>query len=375
MSQPPAPRPVASTPRFAPLPLPDPWWDRIPAVTLTLGLVLAVLLALGLVVPVPYAVRMPGPTVDTLGEVDDEPLISISDAETYPSDGQLRLTTVSASGGPDYPVFMLRALQGFFDPASSVLPREAIFPENQTAEEAKEQSQAQMTSSQENATAAALTALGYEVPADLVVAGVVEDGPAVGAIEVDDVIESVEIDGVVTETATFPDLLGLLDRTPPGTPITLALDRAGTRASAELTTGDDGAGGSVIGVLIDPDFHFPVNVAIQIHDIGGPSAGTMFALGIMELLTPGDATGGHVIAGTGTIDLEGNVGPIGGIVQKMNGSLRDGAEFFLAPVANCGDVAGHVPGDLRVVAVGTLEEAWAAVQAIGTGDAADLPSC
>ena len=360
---------------FEPMPLPLPWWERIPMATLTLALLLAVLLTIALVIPVPYAVRMPGPTVDTLGEADDTELITIDDAESYPSDGELRLTTVSASGGPGYPVGIIQALRGFLDPKTSVLPREAVFPSSQTQEEAKEQGQAQMTSSQESATAAALAALGYQVPATVEVAAVGEDGPSAGVVEVGDIVRAIEVEGERTEVTTFTDLLDVLAATPPGTTVTLEVDRDGVATSLAVTTAENDAGGSVLGVLIDPEFDFPVEVTIQIHDIGGPSAGLMFALGIMELLTPGDATGGDIIAGTGTIDLEGNVGTIGGIVQKMNGAVRDGAEYFLAPSGNCGEVVGNVPDGLQAVAVTTLEDAWSAVEAIGRGESTDLPTC
>ncbi|WP_235866154.1 S16 family serine protease [Serinibacter arcticus] len=155
----------------------------------------------------------------------------------------------------------------------------------------------------------------------------------------------------------------------------LTVTRDGEEVDLDITTGDDEQGGSTLGVLINPTHTFPVDIHIEISDIGGSSAGTMFALGIMDRLTPGDQTGGEVIAGTGTMDLDGNVGPIGGIVQKMNGSVRDGAEYFLAPAANCADVVGNVPDGLQVIRVETLDEAWTAVQAVGTDEAADLPTC
>jgi len=128
-------------------------------------------------------------------------------------------------------------------------------------------------------------------------------------------------------------------------------------------------------VLIDPTFDMPVDVTISIDDIGGPSAGTMFALGIIDKLTPEDEADGEVIAGTGTMDVTGAVGPIGGIRQKLAGAERDGADWFLAPAGNCDEVVGHVPDGLRVVRVATLHEARVAMEAIGAGEAGDLPTC
>ncbi|WP_448630108.1 S16 family serine protease [Cellulomonas soli] len=140
-------------------------------------------------------------------------------------------------------------------------------------------------------------------------------------------------------------------------------------------TGTSDQGRAQIGVYIDPAFDLPVDVAIKIDDIGGPSAGTMFALGIIDKLTPEDEADGQVIAGTGTMDVTGEVGPIGGIRQKMAGALRDGATWFLAPAGNCDEVVGHVPEGLHVAKVATLHEAREAITAIGAGSTDDLPTC
>jgi PDZ domain-containing protein len=133
--------------------------------------------------------------------------------------------------------------------------------------------------------------------------------------------------------------------------------------------------GSLLGVLLDPQVELPVDVDFDIENIGGPSAGTMFALGIVDTLTPGEMTGGKSIAGTGTMDLAGNVGPIGGIRQKLVGASQAGAKWFLAPAGNCDEVVGHVPAGLDVVQVGTLGEARDAVEAIAAGDGGSLPTC
>lgn len=379
MSEPSTTTRSSSTPpparAFGPLPTVTRWWERVSPAGLVLGLGLAVLLLLCVLVPAPYAVRMPGPTVDTLGESDGTPLITVADAETFPSDGQLRLTTVSVAGGPGFPVGVGSVVRGWLDPSVSVVPRESVFPEGVTREETDQQSQAQMTSSQTSATVAALESLGYEVPAVLTVAGVVAEGASVGVVEEGDVITAITADGSPHEVTSFSGLTQVLGRTPPSSSIALTVSRDEESVDLDLTTGDDGEGGSTLGVLIEPQHTFPVDVEIAISNIGGSSAGTMFALGIMDTLTPGDQTGGEIIAGTGTMDLDGNVGPIGGIVQKMNGSVRDGATYFLAPVDNCAEVVGNVPADLQVVRIATLDEAWDAVQAIGTGEAAELPTC
>ncbi|WP_369371198.1 PDZ domain-containing protein [Promicromonospora sp. Populi] len=337
--------------------------------TVTLGISLlatAVLAAVALVVPTPYAMRSPGPTEDTL----ERNLIQIEGARTYESTGELRLTTVSVLGGPGYPMMSGQVIQGWLDPQRSVLPVEAIFPEATTEEQQQEASQAEMVSSQESATAAALTELGYDVPAVLDVAGTEPSSGAEGVLNEGDVIVSFQGEPV----GTYADLIDGLAQTEPGAVVTLGVQRGEDTVDVDITTSGNGER-AVLGVFIDPNYDFPVDVSIEIENIGGPSAGTMFALGIIDKLTSEDEANGEVIAGTGTMSPEGTVGPIGGIEQKLYGALRDGATWFLAPADNCDQVVGNVPDGLSVVRVATLAEARDAVEAIGRGDGADLPTC
>ncbi|GAA4625278.1 YlbL family protein [Cellulomonas oligotrophica] len=342
------------------------------AVILSLGmLVTSALAAVLVVVPAPYAVTSPGPTRDVLGEVDGTPLIAVEGATTYPSTGELRLTTISSTGGPGYPSSVLDTLRGWVSSSSVVLPREQVYPPATTQDEIDETNTEEMVSSQENATVAALTELGYEVPATLVVAGTVEGSGAEGLLEEADVLT--QMDGV--DLPDYQTLIGALADVTPGDTVTLTVQREGQARDVDVVTGEREDGGAQIGVFIDPQFDLPVDVTINIDGIGGPSAGTMFALGIVDVLTPEDEAGGEVIAGTGTMDVSGAVGPIGGIRQKLVGAQRDGAEWFLAPADNCAEVVDHVPDGLRVVSVSTLHEAREAVVAIGAGTADDLPTC
>ncbi len=135
------------------------------------------------------------------------------------------------------------------------------------------------------------------------------------------------------------------------------------------------AGRTALGVLLGLDHDFPVTVTVSAGDVGGPSAGLMFALGIYDKLTPGALTGKHDIAGTGTIDEAGAVGPIGGIQQKLVGARESGADSFLAPAGNCGQVRGHVPEGLQVYKVTSFADARAAVQGIASGRTATLARC
>jgi len=374
-------RPVHDQPDLPPDPFPTPGGYRHErpapvtrrAVVLSAGsLLTAVLLVVLLLMPVPYAVSSPGPTLDTLGSHDGRELITVRGAETYDSTGQLRLTTVSSTGGPGYPSSVLGVLAGWLSGSRTVLPAESVFPQDATQEQLDRQTEAQMVSSQENATVAALEELGYTVPVTLTVHMAVPGSGAEGVVEPGDVL--VAFDGV--PLTSYGQLIDLLDATEPGTTVTLGVLRAGEATDLDVVTGArEGEEGSQLGVYIDPAFEPPVDVSIQIDRIGGSSAGTMFALGIIDKLTPEDEADGQVIAGTGTMDLNGAVGPIGGIRQKMAGALRDGASWFLAPADNCDEVVGHVPDGLRVVRISTLHEAREAVEAIGAGDAAGLPTC
>jgi len=322
-------------------------------------------------VPVPYAVGAPGPTKDTLGEQKGTPLIEVSGAPTYPSSGELRMTTVSYSGGPGFPVTLPSVLSAWFSGTKVVSPVEAVFPSDRNQDELDEENQAEMVSSQENATVAALEELGYAVPAKLLVAGTVDGSGAVGVVQEGDVVVSLQ----GAKVTTYTDLVAALGRIEPGERVSLGVERDGTPLDVEIVTGQRESGGSQLGVFIDPAFDLPVDVKIQIEDIGGPSAGTMFALGIIDKLTPQDEVNGVVIAGTGTMDVDGTVGPIGGIRQKLAGAKRDGATWFLAPADNCDEVVGNLPAGLRVAKVDTLHSARIAMEAIGAGNGATLPTC
>jgi Lon-like protease len=358
-------------------PFPEPGDDWAPApsaraVTLSVATITtSLLVAVAAVLPVPYAISSPGPTRDTLGEFAGTSLITVEGEETYESSGQLLLTTVSVSGGPGYPVGLPTLVRGWFDPSRAVRPVEEVFAPTETQEEIDARNQAAMISSQENATVAALEELGYEVPAVLRVADPVAGTGAEGVVRQDDVIVALEGE----ELTGFSHLVRLLQDVEPGDTVTLGVLREDERHDLELVTTDSGDGRALLGVYVDPEFDMPVDVSIAIENIGGPSAGMMFALGIIDTLTPEDETGGEVVAGSGTVDVAGAVGPIGGIRQKLAGASRDGASWFLAAQANCDDVSGFAPDGLRVVAVSTLGEARAALQAIGEGRTDDLPSC
>lgn len=346
------------------------------AVTTVVAGALTFVLALAmLLVDPPYVVNSPGPTIDTLGDVEGEPVITIAGEETYPAQGELRLTTVSTVGGPGFPVNAAQVLRGWAAGTRTVMPREAVFDPDETREEVQHVSSVEMTSSQSSASVAALQELDYQVPTELWVAGASPHGPAAGVLEEGDRLEWLEVAGERTEITDFAALTAVLGSTPPASPITLGVRRDGEAVALELETTGDDDGGSLLGVYLSSEADLPVDVSFIIDNIGGPSAGTMLALAIVDRLTPGSLAGEEVVAGTGTMSLDGEVGPIGGIRQKLAGARRDGAQWFLAPADNCAETEGYVPDGLHVVRIDTLHDAREAVEAIGTGQVEDLPSC
>jgi PDZ domain-containing protein len=324
-----------------------------------------------LALPAPYVVESPGPTFNTIGELKNKPLIQVPDRTTYPASGELDMTTVYVSGGPNAPVTIFEVLAGWLDPARSVSPVELVYPPGTTGQQINEENTAAMTSSQESSVAAALGYLNVDYGQKLSVAGFADDSVSKGVLKVGDAIETVN-GKAVTDIGV---LRGALNASG-GSSVDVGVRRNGTRITEKIAPKANSQGVYQLGVALKITYSFPYKVKIQLDNVGGPSAGMMFALGIIDKLTPGQMTGGKHFAGTGTIDPDGKVGPIGGIAQKMIGASESGAKVFLAPAANCGEVVGHVPDGLQVVKVSTLKEAVNAVTLVGKGkDAAALPSC
>ncbi len=263
----------------------------------------------------------------------------------------------------------------WMDSSRAVVPIDAVFPEGVTSEDRDERNAALMVDSQHEATAAALNELGYDTGAEVTVVEAIEDSPAAGVLEENDVIT--EIDG--TKVTGAAELRAAIQDAE-GDAVELTVLRGGDQQigveiTPELDT-TDGVDTWFIGVTLTTQYDFPIDVTIQLDNVGGPSAGMMFALGIVDELTPGEMTGGNDIAGTGTIDAAGAVGPIGGIRQKLYGAVDAGADYFLAPASNCDEVVGHVPDGLQVISTSTLEESLDALEVIANGGDVDaLPTC
>ncbi|MFJ4207127.1 PDZ domain-containing protein [Paenarthrobacter sp. NPDC089675] len=339
-------------------------------------MVVSGLLALGLGVgaaalPVPYVVESAGPTFNTLGQDGDKPVITISGRQSFPAKGNLDLTTVVMSGGPKTPATIFEVFRAWLDKSKAVYPEELIYPKGTTAEQTVQQGEIAMETSQENAVAAALRELDIPFEQRLTVAGLSDGSPSQGKLKEGDRLTSINGKAITSMSVIQSELSAGA-----GAPVAVVVDRNGTAVTETVTPTKNANDRYVLGVLLSSDFTFPFDVKISLDNVGGPSAGMMFALGIVDSLTPGDMTGGRHVAGTGTITPDGAVGAIGGIAQKMIGARQHGATMFLAPAANCADVVGHVPDGLQVVKVETLADATAAVERLGSGkDTSGLPTC
>jgi Lon-like protease len=316
-------------------------------------------------VPLPYYLFKPGSVRDT------EPLIAVSGAEVYPSDGSIGYTTVSLRQAT-----LLGLAQGWLDDDIDVVPRDDVLS-GRDVNENRELNLQLMTDSKQVATFVALSRLGYDVSMMVgqAVSDVVSDSPADGLIEPGDVITA--IDG---EPFDDPDDLSrLLADEAPGDRVTVSLQTApGRSEDVELALGasTEDPSRAIIGVQVAPvalNFEFPFEVTIDTGDVGGPSAGLAFSLALIDDLTPGDLTGGAEVAVTGTIQPDGTVGPIGGAGQKAAAVRREGLDVFLVPTADYEDAVAHAGDDLEVVAVDTIDEALDALGEHG-GNVDDLPA-
>lgn len=332
------------------------------------AVLLVVLVLLAAVLRVPYVVLGPGPTINTLGQTPaGEPVIGIDGREPNPTSGNLNLTTVSVSVDS---ISIVDAIRGWFADDQVVVPRDSVYPPGQTTEQTEQQNTADFIQSQNSAEAAALCELGY--PEGVGITSVDDSSQAKDMLKVGDMLESV--DGTAI---TDPDTLQkVLQAHQPGDVVPIVVSRAGAVSSYDVPLIDPapGASGARIGITVGTGCFGPFVITLGLADsIGGPSAGLMFALGIVDMIGPDDLTDGAFIAGTGTIDASGQVGPIGGIALKMIAARRAGATIFLAPADNCSEVVGNVPSGLQVIKVDNLHDAIADLLAVQKGES--VPTC
>ena len=322
--------------------------------------------------PTPYVIEKPGPVFDVLGKNEGQNVITIDGASSYPTTGRLDVLTVSVAGNRENTPSWLELGWAWLDPSQAIVPLDVIYPANVTTKQAEAESSAMMEESQQDAIAAALTKLGYDVPWHVYVSEVSKASPSSGKLVAADFI--LKINDV--DIKDIDQMRALINEAAPAGPLTVTVLRGGKNVTEDITATKNADGKYRLGILAGYKYDFPVKIKLELGDVGGPSGGMMFALGIIDRLTPGQLTGGKHIAGTGTIDPAGNVGPIGGIRHKLFGAANAGATIFLAPEANCDEVIGHVPSGLTVVKVKTLSEAKTSLEKISTGtNPATLPTC
>ena len=333
------------------------------------GVLFVALFLIAAFLRVPYVIESPGPTLNTLATDDrGNAIIVIKGRAVNPTTGHLNLTTVGLDSNR---VTAFGALIGWLQHDRVVVPRSSVYPPGQSEEQVNKADTEQFVESQSDATAAAFCELGY--PSGLGVVGVLDNTGAKGVLQPFD--ELISLDGQSIDTQA--KVAAVLAKQTPGTTVQIQIKRAGVAKTVSVTLSKpaEGAAGARIGVSVGPQCFAPFQVDLGLADqIGGPSAGLMFALGIMEKVGPTDLTTGRFIAGTGEIHApDGKVLPIGGIQLKMIAARRAGATIFLAPQDNCGDVRGATPKGLTVIKVTSLHDAVQDLEAAKDGKA--VPHC
>lgn len=339
------------------------------------ALSIIVLTAVAFLVPVPYVTMSPGPAFNTLGNFDGKPMFTFGKGiKTYPTTGALDFTTVSVTRA-DTRVTLVEAFTEYFDSNVAVVPKSLIYPDQQNQKTSTTESAAQLAGSKDTSRAAALRAAGYIVPSVPAVQAVLTGGASVGKLVAGDTI--VKVNGVAPKSA--PDVVAAIGKVKPGDAVEITIKRDGEpEKTVSIVTKPDAKDKTVprIGISLGEKFIFPIDIRNNVgSEIGGPSAGTMFALSIYDRLTPGDLTGGKQIAGTGEITGEGVVQPIGGIRQKMAGAHAANATIFLVPTANCAEAAKGTDFGMKLVRISTLKDAISSLEKLAKDSNAKVPGC
>lgn len=330
-----------------------------------LGIVAALL-------PVPFIVVSPGPTFNTIGEVRGTPLVTVTGTTTYPTDGHLDMTTVRESGEPRSRITVFEALGAWVSRERAVLPRELLYPDDVTGDEVRQRNATLFSTSQSHAIAAALTTLDLPLDATPVVTAVVEGSPAQGNLQAGEQVVSVDGEPVVEPAQVAEAVRGR----PIGSTLEIEVLREGESATVQVVSAPNPDDPSIayIGISVGALYSAAdFDIEFTLSDVGGPSAGLMFSLAIVDKLTPESLTGGGFVAGTGSIDPAGQVGAIGGIRQKLAGARNAGATLFLMPSVHCAEAQGFIPEGLSVAPVSTLDEAVAALASWRSGE--PIPAC
>ncbi len=333
--------------------------------TLWIGCLLgALLLALGTAIPIPYVALGTGSTFNTIASGQGNEVITFTGkdipaaAAQHPS-GHLNMLTIRIVDQ----IPMFEAIAMWASGRYEFSPRAEYYPPDKTKEQVEEENIEMFRDSQSAAEIEALRHLGYP---NIVYVGDIEKGsPSWNVLRPDDQITAV--DGVAV--TDYQSLKSVMADTRPGQTVPVSVLRDGDRVTRSVTLGANAKIGPQgflgVGVAERPVAPFEIHIALE--DIGGPSAGLMFTLGIIDRLTPGDLSGGKFIAGTGTINLDGTVGAIGGVTFKEATARAAGARYMLVPADNCAEALTAVPDGLTLAKVTTLADALTAVKAIAAG--------
>ena len=343
-------------------------WTAFVSALLFVGLALLLVL-----VPVPFVSWSPGGARDTLGTVDNEPIIRVQGIDTYPTTGRLDMT-ILATTPADARLSLPQALLAYWLPSRDALPREVIYDPGKSVEQVTDEDAEMMETAQDDAVVAALRADGLTVIERPAVYSVTVGGPAHQRLVPGDLVTSV--DG--RPTATEKAVRDAIQQRQVGESVVFTVirnkeERRVKVVTAESTTQSDAP---VVGITLGTGYDYEPEISFDFgQQIGGPSAGLVFALAIYDKITEGPLLAGRHVAATGTISPGGLVGPIGAIQQKIAGAEKAGATEFLVPAANCGDLAG-LRTDLNLIKVSTLRDAITAMETLNTpGAAAMLPRC
>jgi PDZ domain-containing protein len=335
---------------------------------LTLLVALVPILAFGVLlslVTVPFVSLGPGPTFNTIGEFDGKVVVEIEGTDVKPTSGHLDMTTVSQRDG----LTLGQAIALWMSGREQLVPRDLVYPPDKSKDEVDEANTTDFKNSEDNAEYAALSYLKF--PEAVTVENVTDDGPSADKLERGDAIDAVNGKPV----ATLDEFQAVVKTTKPGETMVIDFRRKNKPAGvAEVVLGkspDRENGFLGIGVLNAP--WAPFTVDFNLANVGGPSAGLMFSLAVVDKLTTGDLNDGKFVAGTGTIDGEGKVGSIGGITHKILAAHDAGATVFMVPADNCAEAKTAHEDGIELVRVENLTGAVDALKAISAGG--EPPRC
>lgn len=296
-------------------------------------------------IELPYLAYSTGPVADATSQ------IRADGVELFPPNGEMLMLTVISQ---DVNVF--EYVVAHFDPTIDLVKKELVRIPGETVAEYRARSLQQMDDSNFRSIHAALTHLGYEmVPFEVSVNEVFEGFPAFGLLQAGDII--LEVEGATISSRD--DILAQMGGKAPGDSLEVVVLRGGEELALTVGLGQnpDDPERPMIGVLLDQSVRPPFEVFIRTGNVGGPSAGMMHTLAIIDNLTEGELTRGHVIAGTGTMHPDFNVGPIGGVRQKVVAAEAAGAQYILVPVSNYEAALTAPRSRIEIVPIATLQEA------------------